>query len=130
MPYDYAQTRLDGLRRLVEIANYRYTNRPDAYLCEEAEEALRRNVVRDIDFLLRLLDEAQADRQRLIDGISNFYDDSIQDAAIAYLLESVGVNDERCSDHNPRQHRDGRPPWCRNCGLTKDFKKPKGIFDK
>ena len=36
----------------------------------------------------------------------------------------------QCSDHQPRQHRDTRPPWCKNCGLTKDFKKPKGIFDK
>lgn len=21
-----------------------------------------------------------------------------------------------CADHQPRQHRDGKPPWCDNCG--------------
>lgn len=21
-----------------------------------------------------------------------------------------------CMDHKPVQHRDGKPPWCRNCG--------------
>lgn len=23
-----------------------------------------------------------------------------------------------CINHNPIQHRDGKPPWCRECGLT------------
>jgi hypothetical protein len=26
--------------------------------------------------------------------------------------------------HQPAQHRDGKPPWCRSCGLTADFKQP------
>lgn len=30
-----------------------------------------------------------------------------------------------CSNHNPIQHRDGKPPWCRICGLTADGKEPK-----
>lgn len=25
-----------------------------------------------------------------------------------------------CPDHQPKQHRDARPAWCPNCGLTKD----------
>lgn len=27
-------------------------------------------------------------------------------------------------EHRPVQHRDGKPPWCRECGLTADFKMP------
>ena len=29
-----------------------------------------------------------------------------------------------CSNHRPIQHRDGKPPWCRICGLTADGKEP------
>lgn len=29
-----------------------------------------------------------------------------------------------CPDHKPKQHRDRRPAWCPNCGLTKDGKIP------
>lgn len=29
-----------------------------------------------------------------------------------------------CQDHRPVQHRDGKPAWCRNCGLTADFQEP------
>lgn len=31
-----------------------------------------------------------------------------------------------CADHIPVQHRDGKPPWCTNCKLTKDWKDPNG----
>lgn len=27
-------------------------------------------------------------------------------------------------DHKPVQHRDGKPPWCRTCGLDENFKDP------
>lgn len=37
---------------------------------------------------------------------------------------------EICSDHNPVQHRDGKPPWCKICGLTENFKKPVSKFLK
>lgn len=33
-----------------------------------------------------------------------------------------------CRQHHPRQHRDGKPPWCASCGLTKDYKIPKSRF--
>lgn len=29
-----------------------------------------------------------------------------------------------CSDHRPVQYRDGKPPWCPKCGLTKHGKVP------
>lgn len=29
-----------------------------------------------------------------------------------------------CINHNPVQHRDGKPPWCKLCGLDADFKYP------
>ena len=44
-----------------------------------------------------------------------------------YLKGDVD-NKEVCTDHKPIQHRDGKPPWCRECGLTKDFKEPKSKF--
>lgn len=31
-----------------------------------------------------------------------------------------------CDDHRPVQHRDARPPWCNQCGLTADGLKPVG----
>ena len=95
-----------------------------------ARAQLEYHAVSYVSFLLRELDDANADKQRLIDGISTFYDGSVQDVALAYLLEQVGVNADKCSDHNPRQHRDGKPPWCHTCGLTKDFKAPVGVFDR
>ena len=30
--------------------------------------------------------------------------------------------------HNPIQHRDGKPPWCKVCGLTADLKIPEFRF--
>jgi hypothetical protein len=32
---------------------------------------------------------------------------------------------ESCERHKPVQHRDGKPPWCNNCGLTKNGQVPK-----
>lgn len=29
-----------------------------------------------------------------------------------------------CADHQPVQHRDGKPPWCRVCGLTESGQIP------
>lgn len=31
-------------------------------------------------------------------------------------------------EHNPIQHRDGKPPWCNSCGLTADFTFPVSRF--
>jgi hypothetical protein len=31
-------------------------------------------------------------------------------------------------DHNPVQHRDGKPPWCKVCGLTADHEVPTSRF--
>lgn len=33
-------------------------------------------------------------------------------------------------DHKPVQHRDGKPPWCRACGLTATYEVPKSRFQK
>lgn len=30
-----------------------------------------------------------------------------------------------CTGHAPIQHRDGKEPWCRSCGLTASFTIPK-----
>lgn len=29
-----------------------------------------------------------------------------------------------CDDHRPTQHRDMKPPWCPNCGLTRAWTNP------
>lgn len=31
--------------------------------------------------------------------------------------------------HNPVPHRDGKPPWCKHCGLTKDYVEPTSRFE-
>jgi len=35
-----------------------------------------------------------------------------------------------CTDHNPVQHRDGKPAWCKRCGLTASFTVPEFRFVK
>lgn len=42
--------------------------------------------------------------------------------------EPVAVID--CPDHQPVQHRDGKPPWCKTCGLTAYGVVPVGLFDR
>lgn len=32
--------------------------------------------------------------------------------------------------HITVQHRDGKPPWCDECGLTAGMQKPETIFSK
>lgn len=31
-----------------------------------------------------------------------------------------------CKNHIPVQHRDGKSPWCKTCGLTSDWENPHG----
>jgi hypothetical protein len=33
-------------------------------------------------------------------------------------------SDIDCRNHQPRQHRDGKPPWCNECGLTESGEEP------
>lgn len=40
------------------------------------------------------------------------------------------VGQKGCSNHKPVQHRDGKPPWCKECGLTANNTIPKSRFDK
>jgi len=42
----------------------------------------------------------------------------------------VSNNKDIQHNHNPIQHRDGKPPWCRECGLTESFQFPTSRFDK
>lgn len=43
------------------------------------------------------------------------------------LVEEVGL---LCPDHKPRQHRDGKPPWCKLCRLTAEGKVPTPHWDQ
>ena len=123
------QRRLDEIRELTTLAKGVSSQHDDEVRrALAAERQLTARAPQDIPFLLRLLDEASADRKVLVNRLSRLSE--LGDHSMTYLLEEVGVNETKCSDHNPRQHRDGKPPWCRNCGLTKDFKKPTGIFDR
>lgn len=36
----------------------------------------------------------------------------------------------KCENHKPVQHRDGKPPWCKKCGLTEGGNKPEWQFGK
>lgn len=33
----------------------------------------------------------------------------------------------KCAEHNPVQHRDTKPPWCKACGLTANGMIPVGV---
>ncbi|HKY57620.1 MAG TPA: hypothetical protein VJL80_06250 [Aeromicrobium sp.] len=37
----------------------------------------------------------------------------VRDLLAAHPSDEATV--EACANHHPRQHRDGRPPWCDNC---------------
>lgn len=40
---------------------------------------------------------------------------------IAQAFVSIGSDEH---EHKPVQHRDGKPPWCNECGLTADGEEP------
>jgi hypothetical protein len=37
-------------------------------------------------------------------------------------------SDIDCSNHQARQHRDGKEPWCNHCGLTEGGREPASRF--
>ena len=39
-------------------------------------------------------------------------------------------SDIDCRKHQPRQHRDGKPPWCNTCGLTSEGFEPRSRLTK
>lgn len=42
------------------------------------------------------------------------------------VVRSVKMSESRsCPNHRPIQHRDGKPAWCPNCGLTAGYEEPK-----
>ncbi|AWY05347.1 hypothetical protein SEA_MEMENTOMORI_93 [Microbacterium phage MementoMori] len=42
--------------------------------------------------------------------------------------EPEGAEPLPAHDHRPIQHRDGREPWCRTCGLNADYNAPHSMF--
>lgn len=62
---------------------------------------------------------------------------------IRALVEEAGLLDQAqptedhptiaqpfCMDHHPTQHRDGKPPWCKQCGMDAVGNEPKGRLDR
>lgn len=45
--------------------------------------------------------------------------------AISSREEKLMTQEKMCPNHKPIQHRDGKPPWCRECGLTANGTVPK-----
>lgn len=52
-------------------------------------------------------------------------DRSVQDRLARLFASCV-----EAGTHNPRQHRDGKPPWCRVCGLTTAGKVPISYLER
>lgn len=84
-------------------------------------------------------EEARAELESIVqaederwDGSRSAVDFSTQvaDAILAagYRKVEVAVEDVACEDHEPIQHRDAKPPWCKTCGLTATFEKPESRF--
>src|SRR5699024_2573364 len=62
---------------------------------------------------------AAALSQATDDGASRTYE--YADAVLALLADQPTVDGARPWEHEghkPVQHRDGKPPWCRECGYT------------
>lgn len=49
-------------------------------------------------------------------------------AVAAALLEGLEPGEVGCNEHEPVQHRDGKPPWCNACGLTEGYWVPLASF--
>lgn len=49
----------------------------------------------------------------------------IEQALAAAVTGEVTAMRTTCGKHEPVQHRDGKPPWCEECGLTEAYEKPK-----
>lgn len=55
---------------------------------------------------------------------------SIPTIDIRLIAEHITVSPAPdAHDHQPVQHRDGKPPWCAACGLTTDGSVPLSSFD-
>lgn len=46
----------------------------------------------------------------------------------AALLEGLEPENPYCGEHEPVQHRDGKPAWCNACGLTAGYQVPLSSF--
>lgn len=46
----------------------------------------------------------------------------------AALLEGLEPEKPYCGEHEPVQHRDGKPAWCNACGLTAGYQVPQSSF--
>lgn len=113
-------------RRWIEI------HQDNSYQCEAAKRMKR---------LTDALEARQVDEARirtLIDrairyasenaGLSNDERWEIRDEATRAVVEFLGERHEPepldCSIHKPVQHRDGKPPWCKECGLDANGNEP------
>lgn len=47
------------------------------------------------------------------------------------LIAQEGEVMDKCEKpHEPAQHQDGKPPWCRRCGLTATYEIPESSMGK
>lgn len=66
------------------------------------------------------------DRPVMLDG-ELLINATIVDGCVVLQTRSGYFNAIKpCKDHNPRQHRDGKVPWCNECGLTENWYPPIG----
>lgn len=64
--------------------------------------------------------EVEAKLTSTADGITIHAGTAITDA----LHQAADAIAEGCPNHQARQHRDGREPWCNECHLTEDGRDP------
>ncbi|WQY99798.1 hypothetical protein [Microbacterium phage MO526] len=109
------QAVVDQVRHMVEASSHVAASITDALYTDAADRA-------DADALAGLSDRRRADVEAVREKIAEAREEPVTG-------EPDGADPLPEHDHRPVQHRDGREPWCRVCGLNADGNAPASRFE-
>lgn len=107
------QAVVDQVRHMVEASSHVAASITDALYTDAADRA-------EADTLAGLSDRRRADVEAAREKIA--------ERSEPVTGEPEGAEPLPEHDHRPVQHRDGRAPWCRVCGLDADYNAPASRF--
>lgn len=56
--------------------------------------------------------------------------DDVLSISVDYYIAKEAIVEQAPHTHIPTQHRDGKEPWCKKCGLNENNEQPQSMFDK
>ena len=78
-----------------------------------------------MSYLESIVDEHEVEGEPILINGKPLVNATVVDGKIVLRTwcDELNVNPP-CPDHNPTQHRDGKPPWCPVCRLTATWDNP------